>query len=326
MPLIPTNMTELIRLLDSNGYRHLKRQSGTQLRVLVEGGTNHRIAICEELAHKFDSIGAKYMPNHNDSSIGAVIINNLRINVKPKSRQGSGSAGVENEHYLVKQINDMIEEIGTPSGISILFKGKHKKQFDNIVEAKQVGADTKGRKKADIILIDKNKKKYPISLKKDNYDILESSDTYYKKKARRKLDKLIKSGKVKLKTLKEKTGKRGKYTVYKIEPNFAMRATPQEKKDVLFGSDILAGKGCIVIRTFREGDFTYDGEDNRLTITCTDSISEPSQTGTVWFLVRNDSTRNKSSKYPKNKDDMPAGIRILANTESRISRNVLRTH
>ena len=85
MPSIPTNMTELIHLLKSNGYPHSKRLSGVQLRLLVDGDVRHRIDVCKELARKFNNIGAKYMPNHNDSSIGAVIINNhLRINVKPK--------------------------------------------------------------------------------------------------------------------------------------------------------------------------------------------------------------------------------------------------
>ena len=267
------------------------------------------------------------MPNHNDSSIGAVIINNhLRINVKPKSRQGKASRGADNEHYIVEQVNNIIKEIGNPDGITLLFKGKkHKNKFKDIVKVEHSGTRTKGRKKADILLINKDNKKYPISLKKDNYEMIESSDTYYKKKARSKLDTLIKSKKVKLKKFKEKTGRRGKYTIYKVSPNFAIRATPQEKKETIFGSDIIREKGIMVVRTFTKNDFNYDGEDNILTITCTGSISKPSQVGNVWFLIRNDVTRNASSEYPQNKDDMPAGIRILAVIDSRVGGNVLKT-
>lgn len=320
-------MSELISLLKENGYKHLKRISGVQLRLLIDGGSAARIAICETLAQKFKDIGAKYIPNHRDSSIGAVIINKLRINVKPKSRQGAGSAGVENEHFVVNSINDMVKEIGNPTGIRVQFKqdrGNRRKTYKNIVKAIQVGGDTKGRKKADFVLVNNRGIKYPISLKKDNYDILESADKYYGKKARKRIDKLVKSGKIAIEFFKHGTSSRGKYAIYKVVPNFAVQATPQEKKDVIFGSDILKQKGAVVVRTFRQSDFSYDGEDNLLTIKISHLIAEMSHAGRVWFLVRNDSGRNVTSKYPKDKEDLPAGVRVLANTEDRIGRKVLR--
>ena len=92
----------------------------------------------------------------------------------------------------------------------------------------------------------------------------------------------------------------------------------------MFGSDIITGKGAIVVRTFRNSDFEYTGGENLLRINCTEVISEMSHAKTVWFLVRNDSSRNKGSRYPDAVTDLPAGIRVLANTEDRISRNVLR--
>ena len=326
MPIIPTNMSELINLLKQSGYRNLKRQSGVKVRVLIDGSTAQRIRELEVLAEKFGDIGATYVSGHADSSIGAVIINNLRINVKPLKRQGAGSAGVENEHFCVSTINNMIAEIGNPDGIRVQFKqtgSSRRKTYKNIVSASSVGTDTKGRKKADILVTNKSGVSYPISLKKDNYDILESADSYYNAKARKKLDKLLKDGKVELEWLKDITG-RGKTHVWKIAPNFAIRATPQEKRDVMFGSDIITGKGAIVVRTFRNSDFEYTGGENLLRINCTEVISEMSHAKTVWFLVRNDSSRNKGSRYPDAVTDLPAGIRVLANTEDRISRNVLR--
>lgn len=327
MPTIPTNMSELITLLKENGWRNVKRQSGVQLRVLVDGNNASRISECEHLERHFKDIGANYISNHSDSSIGAVIINKMRINVKPKSKQGSGSAGVENEHFIVNSINDIVKDIGNPDGIRVRFKqdkGSRKKTYKNIVKAIQVGADTKGRKKADIQLINNRGIKYPISLKKDNYDMLESADSYYRAKARKKMNKLVKSGKVEIVFLKKKTGRRGKYDVFQVKPNFAVQANAAEKKDVIFGSDILSGKGAVIVRTFRQTDFSYDGKDNLLTIKSSHVIAEMSHTGRVWFLVRNDSTRNATSTYPRCIDCIPAGTRIIANNESRIGRNVLR--
>jgi hypothetical protein len=320
-------MSELITVLKENGWRNVKRQSGVQLRVLVDGNNASRISECEHLERHFKDIGANYVSNHSDSSIGAVIINKMRINVKPKSKQGSGSAGVENEHFIVNSINDMIEDIGNPDGIRIRFnqdKGSRKKTYKNIVKAKQVGADTKGRKKADIQLINNRGIKYPISLKKDNYDMLESADSYFKAKARKTINRLIKQGKVALVFLKKKTGRRGKYDVFQVKPNFAIQANAAEKRDVIFGSDILSGKGAVIVRTFRQTDFSYDGKDNMLNIKSSHVIAEMAHTGRVWFLVRNDSTRNATSTYPRCIDCMPAGTRIIANNESRIGRTILR--
>jgi len=325
MPLIPTNMTELIDLLKSNGYRNLKRESGVQVRVLIDGNDRQRKEKCVLITERFKKIGARYDPDHRDSSIGAVIINKMRINVKPLSKQGSSSAGVENETYIVDQINNIIKDVGNPKGIRVQFKkGTRKKTYKNIVKCLRVGADTKGRKKADIALVNKTGKKYPLSLKKDNYDILESADSYYRDKARKKIDKLVKSGKVAIEFFKYKNRASGRYAVYKIVPNFAIRATSKEMRDVIFGSDILRDKGAVLVRTFAASDFSYDGKSNLLTITVSDLIAEMIHAKSVWFLVRNDSGRNVSSKYPDNPNDMPAGIRVLANTEDRIGGNVLR--
>jgi len=314
MTLIPTNISELIILLKECGYRDVVKKSGVRLRLLIDGGVKERIRVLESLEEKLGDIGARYDENHSDSSIGAVIINKMRINAKPKSRQGTGSAGVENEHFCVDQINDMIKEIGNPEGISVQFKQKgssRRKTYKNIISVKQVGGDTKGRKKADILITNKSGINYPISIKKDGYEMLESADSYYTAKARKKFDKLMKEGKVKLEFLKEKSGRRGKYNVWKVVPNFAIKATPQEKKDVMFGSDIITKKGAIVVRTFRGKDFEYNGKKNLLVINCTEVISNISHTKTVWFLVRNDETRNASSNYPKSKE-IPAGIRVVA--------------
>ena len=328
MPLIPTNMTQLIDLLKDNGYRQLKRQSGVQVRVLIDGTTAERIRVCEILEGQFEDIGARYMDNHNDSSIGAVLINNMRINVKPLKRQGSGSAGVENEHFCVDTINDMVKEIGNPEGIRVQFKqqgSSRRKTYKNIVSVKQVGGDTKGRKKADILVTNKSGISYPISIKKDGYEMLESADSYYTGKARKKFDRLMKEGKVELEFLKEKRGRQGKYNVWKVAPNFAIKATPQEKKDVVFGSDIITKKGAVVVRTFRGSDFKYDGKKNLLVINCTEVIYEMSHAKAVWFLVRNDETRNASSRYPKSRE-IPAGIRVIAYIDGKRvnSRSVLK--
>lgn len=101
---------------------------------------------------------------------------------------------------------------------------------------------------------------------------------------------------------------------YTITPNFAVRATDEETKNVVFGSDIY-GNGAVITRTFKSDDFQIN--ENILKITCSDIIEDMSDIPDekrVWFLVRNDKTRAGVIR----------GIRVLAVYEKRINPSVLR--
>ena len=172
-----------------------------------------------------------------------------------------------------------------------------------------MGRDTSGRKKSDVNLKTNSGKIIPISIKKDNAEIWESADSYWGEKAAAYTRRLAMLGKIKLIPFG---------SVYKIEPTFAVKATTEEKKNTVFGSDLLVLKGAVVSRTFGKEDFQYSGKDGKLTIKCSHivtSIEDVKGDVDVWFLVRNDSTRTTGGIK---------GIRVLAVFEKRINKNVLR--
>ena len=308
MPIIPTTQSELIRLLKDNGYRELKKVSGRRIAILTN---DNRKELLEQVEEKFKEYGANYDNKPSStSSIGMVHLNNFSILAKPKNRQGARSAGIENEMIIIKQINEMIEQAHSPIDIVFKIKGKTKTcKYSNITECVEMGRDTSGRKKADIVLVDTNKKKYGISLKKDGAEIWESADRYWGDKAKKYLDRELKKMSIDLEDM-------GSF--YKINPNFAIKATPSEVRDVVFGTDLL-NNGAIVERTFGGKDFQYDGKTNTLTIWSSDLITSPNEVKgnkSVWFLVRNDKTRNIRQLYK--------GLRVLAVKESRVNKFVLR--
>ena len=105
---------------------------------------------------------------------------------------------------------------------------------------------------------------------------------------------------------------------YNISPNIAVKATPEETVDSVFGSDLL-GNGAVIKKTFTDADFSYDEAKNTLVIDSTYIITDLSHvTGDyeVWFLIRNDKTRKSVPGWP--------GIRVLAAYEKRCNKNVKR--
>lgn len=308
MPLIPTTYSELVNLLKDNGYRDLKKVSGKRVAILTN---DNRVSMLEQVEEKFSEIGAKYDNTPSStSSVGMVNLNNFSIMAKPKNKQGARSAGIENEMIIIKQINDMIKEAHSPIDIVFKIKGKSKTcKYKDIAECVEMGRDTSGRKKADIVLVDTKNRRYGISLKKDGAEIWESADRYWGDKAKKYLDREMKRNNIALEDM-------GNF--FKINPNFAIKATGAEVRNVVFGSDLLGG-GAVVFRTFSGKDFSYEGSTNTLTILSSAIITEANEVKgdkAVWFLIRNDKTRNIRQLYK--------GLRVLAVKESRVNKNVLR--
>lgn len=300
----------IIDRLKALGYSSFKPMSGVTLAVLVDDGSERaRLGEMSKIENELADIGAKWDKQpRGSSSIGVIKVGGNTIMVKPASRQGRGSGGLENEDSLRKAVEAVVTE--SPGPITVKFIGGGKEYVtNNVVGAEDAGSDTKGRKKSDLNLITESGT-VPISIKKDNAEYWESADAYWGEKAGKHIKRLLQTGEIDMID-------RGGY--YNVTPNFAVRASPEERASVVFGSDIL-GNGAVVKRTFTPTDFSFDAETSTLNVTVSKIITDVSDLDgspmDVWFFVRNDKTRNSVPGY--------RGIRVLAAYEKRLNQNVLR--
>lgn len=288
----------LTTYLESMGYT-VKKISGTKVAILTN---DSRESVLADVAKR---AGARWdRTPRSDSSVGRVVISGISVLAKPASKQGGASAGVGNETVMVNTINRLCRT----GPMNVIFKESASKRYAvrGCAGARSVGADTAGRKKADVILFDARGREYPVSLKKDDAEMWESADSYWGEKALALVERAVRSGKASV------TPQGGYFT---LEPNVALRATTAETRDVVFGSD-LANGGAIITRTFAPADFKV--KDDTVTVTVTDIITEMRDVNggkQVYFLVRNDKTRRSITKYP--------GLRVLAVYEARINSRVL---
>ena len=241
-------------------------------------------------AHPTDAfaIAAEYNQVSKNSSAGQVdcTFNDDSIRLVAKhSKKGSGGTmvkvnpGVENELRIVDAIKQLTgaesdaDLSGEPINISFEANEVHTRPVvvKNVVNCIGVGTDTKDRKKADIILIDKNGKQTPISIKQDNAAIWESSDTYFGKYARDVFERLDLMAQIDYKKdvwIDSKKPVRGKASTdngynWTLEKGseFKVKITdPKVVKDVCFGNDIL-GKGFIIQKTFTDTPLKLKGMD-----------------------------------------------------------------
>lgn len=251
------------------------------------------------LSRRFDS--TKF--NLKDSNGNSVKLSHL---AKTKDLGGMEPPGKWNEVFLYETIKSNIEK---NTIIDVKFKSK-----DTYFESKGVTAishtahDVKAYKKADIIL-HTTTANVPISLKKDTAEDWESADRRYCKQAKECLDDLVFQKRIHLEITEEK--------LTRITPLLAIQATEDEKKSVVFGSDILEGKGCVLIRSFVNTDFSTT--DNYLDINVSKIITSVDQLVdkyNIWFVVRHDSNRNTTGFYK--------GLRILAKAEFGLTKSTLK--
>lgn len=288
------------------GHDKFKDKSGLFFQVLVDD--INRIDLLKQIEKLFSEFGARYDPQKGSSSVGAVVIGRYSIGAAPLSKQGKRSAGLDNEDTLVKQLNEFLKN----GPMHIRFEaGASSFTVENVKIAKEVGRDTSGRKKSDVDLITTDRKKVPLSLKKDNAEMWESADSYYAKQAREIIDHQVSLGKAKL---EDRGG-----NLKRISPNIAKPATKKETKDVVFGSDILRGGGAVLYRTFSSSDFKIDPDGETIIVKISKiyrTVQEVERSDqAVFFLIRNDSSRKWSKIYP--------GIRVLAVGKSRINKRIL---
>ena len=190
--------------------------------------------------------------------------------------------GVENELRFMEAVRqvtgakDAKDMTGEP--VNIVFKAKEVHtapvEIKEVINCKHSGTDTKGRKKADVVLVCKNGKEVPISIKQDNAEMWESSDSYFGEYVRDIFERLDLMAQVDYKKTvyvdpkkksKGKSEENGYNWTLEKGSEFKFKVNDRNiVKDVSFGSDIL-DNGFIVQKTFTETpmELKNDSEDIR---------------------------------------------------------------
>jgi hypothetical protein len=294
-------ISDIEKRLRKMGYTKFKKDSSKTISILTEG---NRVDVLEKVEKNLQDMNAKYDPNKGSSSIGAVVADGFTIKARPASKQGKGSAGLGNEDAMINGIEQFTKN--GPMTVCIT-DGKKKYEYKNVIGVEEVGRDTTNRKKADVRLKIKGGGKIPISIKKDNAEIWESADSYYSSIAKKVVDREEIRGTIAI----EQKG-----SISYMQPNLGIKTTNSEKRDVVFGSDLL-NKGFVVVKTFRGSDFQMSKDGDMLYVYVTQIIDKNSDLkgkDDIFFLIRNDSSRKGSKIRP--------GLRVLAVKGTRINKNV----
>lgn len=294
------NINTITQILNKNGFKNIKQISSKRIFVFVP--LRERPQTLKQVLKIFKKYGSKHNPKlYHVSSLGAIEIHDIIIGIKPNEKQGNNNAGIQNELFLFKEIKSFIKK---NKKISIKFKNKNKQIiYKNIVGIKHTGRVIQARQKADIILTDYTGKIIPLSLKKDNAQMWESADTYYKHIAKKYLIKLLQKNKIIIKK-------------NKIIPKVAIEATTKESNDVIFGSDI-KNNGLVIQKSFSKNDFKPNKKT--LTINCThifQSLKHIPKTHKPWFTIGPSKARNVPEFFP--------GLRIVARYYSDVSHTHLK--
>ena len=277
--------------------------TGSQRLIMVNVPTKkqreYRIEFMKNIANFLQTkhnIDAQYDSRGTSASTSGFVSvagTNLKYYVKDGKKQGDNRAGVANEVNLVKLIKDQIDKYGDidvtfrdDRGISLTVK-----KATNVAGT---GTDTKGRKKADLIITN-GVDTIPISLKKQNAGFYESADSLFGARARKIIDILVKKGLLKLTKLPPQFDLivRGeKKSVYKMSNEIAVQPTPQDAVDVMFGGD-LNPKGGIVIQDFQDHHFKM--ENGQIFVDCyavIRNLEEVPEAHLMYWLIRNQQSRN----------------------------------
>lgn len=286
------------------GLDEFKTKSSLSFQVLM--ADSGRKQFLEELETLFSDYGAVYDPDKKPSSIGAVIIEKFSVGAAPIDKQGSKSAGIQNELYFIKTVNDYCSNKPVDISISNGIKSLH---IHNVISAYEVGRDTKNRKKSDVNLLTAEGKVIPISLKKDNAQNWESLGGHWAPDALDILENQISKGIVSVEPYGAKR--------FRLSQSIAKLMPSKSISDIVFGSDILEGNGAVIFKSFKHSDFEF--RNNTLHINVSKIYRTPNEIENSedrpYMLIRNDASRMSSKIKP--------GIRALAVCEKRIGSKVL---
>lgn len=293
--------SEITAILNQRGYPDIKVYSGSRVAVLTD---DNRSKVSKKLFKDFEDANPKYVTIKGHSMDAVRVFDKYDILVKPKSKQGTKSAGIENEEAF----KDVIEEFASAGPIKVVFTGSgsgaKKYTVKNVESVRTVGTDTSDRKKADLILKTADGD-HNISLKKSNAEMWESGDKLFGPTAKKIIDKAVQMGEAELVQVGSK---------YQLKPNLAVPMNDADAKKVIFGSDI-EGKGAVITKTLKGTSYRYDAQAETLYIKVDGIIKTLRDVRKTkyepFLLMRNDSTRNTAGLYP--------GIRVVAVYRKRLT-------
>lgn len=278
------------------GYENLKI-NGNIIHVLVQipdgaKKNDYRIAVIREIASKFAQVAPEHKPQYIQAkrlgSLGGIIFQGspAAIVVKDEGKQGEESAGVANEIELAGILQSVIEKFGSAN---VTFKDPRGKKMTikNATQVDVAGRETKGRKKADVVLVS-SKGRLPISIKQLDADMWESADRLFGARAKEIIANLQKKKAIKIAKSLDDEGN----PIYRLEKEIVVEPTEEEALNAIFGAD-LNPAGGVVIQTFKPEHFTQ--KDNNVEVECHAVIKNwediPESHLMVW-LIRNDKTRS----------------------------------
>lgn len=278
------------------GYENLKI-NGNIIHVLVQipdgaKKNDYRIAVVKEILAKFSEVSPDHKPQYIQSkrlgSIGGIIFQDspAAIVVKDEGKQGEESAGVANEIELAGIIQSVVEKFGSAN---VTFKDPRGKKMTikNATQVDVAGRETKGRKKADVVLVS-GKGRLPISIKQLDADMWESADRLFGARAKEIIANLQKKKAINISKSFDDEGN----AIYRLGKEIVVEPTEDEALNAIFGAD-LNPAGGVVIQTFKPEHFTQ--KDNNIEVECHAVIKNwediPESHLMVW-LIRNDKTRS----------------------------------
>jgi hypothetical protein len=315
---------EIELILRKLGYTNFKNKTANRIAILADGD---RAAVLRRVEEIFKDKGAVYKPNYQTplvngkggnqvSSLGVVDIGGKIVFTRPASKQGNKSAGIGNEIAFVNGVNKYLDTgYGAFHTITVIFSGSGRTiVVDNVLIAESAGSDTAGRKKSDVNLIRLNAPTFRVSLKKSTAEFWESADTIYGSQAVSIIESLENSGDIKI----IRTG--NKVNFGPGVTGIAVPTTDDEKRNFVFGSDIL-GNGAVVKQTFSgDSHFTWDENNLILKVNCLklyDNLNQvKSSSEDPYILIRKGSDRSLGGR----KDF--TGLRVQAVYKSRITGNI----
>jgi hypothetical protein len=265
-PLVPT-LLELKSLIANLGYNDFKQVGQKELGVIVPSNMvatalkkisdtlqNFDIQVVEPNIIKLDIIGKK----------------DFIIRIRKKALQrittNFNTNGKENEKKFIAHIKDFIKDNkGYPIDVYFLENGKEFK-IPNLIKVEDVARHVHSGNKADCLFITNDGKKVPLSIKQDDAGRWESVDGYWGEKAAKFLAYAVTTNQVELNQLPN--------GVWYITPQMAIKASDEEAIKVCFGKDIIRDHGAIIKRTFKQSDFKWDKENNKLYVSVSNVIMD----------------------------------------------------
>lgn len=268
--------------LDGIGIKDHLQKSGTTLHVFTK--SNQRAALLKRIEDLIPGALWDSKPI-SASSLGHIKLGKFKILAKPEDKQGLMSAGLQNEIFLVNAITKFIEQ-SDQGKIDIVFSGDKDHIIKGATSIKDVGRELPRGHKADVII--QADKPHHISLKQTNAEYWGRAEGAFGHIGMEKVNQAVDKGLTNL----EQQGE-----VWFLNPSVAWTVPDDLKKLIVFGLD----DSIVVKATFKQEDFVFDQDQNRLIISVKkiySTLSDFSGNSDLFFLVRNDKTRRTKKLLP----------------------------